>query len=181
MTEIYDWSRTPRALLEELAHESVTYWHTPGPGPKPMGTGVCRALDAVCKAARRLRTRAEIDTEIANLVRERATMPRPYDLDEVSRIAKRIELLCREPTAEASPPGDELAAGGACEGCRDLRARLRNIYHLTLTYSSAAATIQAIREASAPGAPAPPAPPASGDGICAIHGPCPDCNRGVDP
>jgi len=180
MSEIYDWSRAPRELLELLAHESVTYWHTPGPGPKPLSTGVCGALDAVCKAARRLRTRAEVDTEIANLVRERATMPRPYDLDEVSRIARRIEVLCREPTAEAAPPGDELAAGGACEGCRDLRARVRNIYHLTLTYSSgrAVATIQAIREASAPGA---PAPPASGDGVCAIHGPCPDCNRGQDP
>jgi hypothetical protein len=134
----------------------------------------------VCKAARRLRTRAEVDTEIANLVRERAAMPRPYDLDEVVRQGKRIELLVREPTAEASPPGDELAAGEACEGCRDLRARLRNVYHLTLTYSSVrpGTTMQAIREASAPGA---PAPPASGDGICAIHGPCPDCNRGEDP
>ena len=49
------------------------------------------------------------------------------------------------------------APGGACEDCADLRARLRNIYHQTLTFNDPAAAVRAVREASAPGAPAPPA------------------------
>jgi hypothetical protein len=47
------------------------------------------------------------------------------------------------------------APGGACEDCADLRARLRNIYHQTLTFNDPAAALRAVREASAPGAPAP--------------------------
>lgn len=42
-----------------------------------------------------------------------------------------------------------------CAECIDLRQRLINVYHLTLTGHDAAATVQAIREASGPGAPAP--------------------------
>jgi hypothetical protein len=44
-----------------------------------------------------------------------------------------------------------------CADCKDLRARLVNIYHLTLNYGEApAAVLLAIRAASGPGAPAPP-------------------------
>lgn len=42
-----------------------------------------------------------------------------------------------------------------CASCIDLRQRLVNIYHLTLTGHDPAATVQAVREASGPGAPAP--------------------------
>lgn len=47
------------------------------------------------------------------------------------------------------------APGGPCEDCVDLRARLRNVYHLTLTHQDPAAAVRAVREASAPGAPRP--------------------------
>jgi hypothetical protein len=171
VSERYDWSRPRRELLEEFAGESVTYWRTPGPGPKPLSTGVIRALDALCKAARVLRTGAEVDAEIGVLSRELAALPIPYDLEQVGRLRGRINELCRERTAEASPPelaGAVLAAGAACESCRDLRGRLRNIYHLTTTYSNAGAlaALRAIREASGPGA---PAPPACGLPACELH------------
>jgi hypothetical protein len=42
-----------------------------------------------------------------------------------------------------------------CASCIELRQRLVNIYHLTLTYHDPAATVRAVREASEPGAPAP--------------------------
>ena len=41
----------------------------------------------------------------------------------------------------------------ACEDCPDLRNRLRNIYHLTLTYRDPVETVKAVRAASGPGAP----------------------------
>jgi hypothetical protein len=44
----------------------------------------------------------------------------------------------------------------ACPECNDLRARLRNIYHLTLTSRDDAAIVRAVRDASGPGAPSPP-------------------------
>lgn len=160
---IYDWSLAPRALLEDHARESCLYWRTPGPGPKPLGTAVCRTLDLLCKAARRVRTLADVDAEIVELSRQLATLPRPIDLDEVSRLRKRIEECCREPTAEASPPaaGGELDApaelAAACPSCAELRARLVNIYHLTLTGDGEGdpGVVRAIRAASGPGAPAP--------------------------
>lgn len=52
-----------------------------------------------------------------------------------------------------------IQASKARQGCADcigLRARLVNIYHLTLTYrGDAAETLRAVRAASGPGAPAP--------------------------
>jgi hypothetical protein len=164
---IYDWARAPRALFEQLAHESVTYWHTPGPGPKPLSTELCRTLDELCAAARVLRTIAEVDAEMGRLQRELETLPRPIDLDEVSRIRRRISELCREPTApyegidyvaEWSEDLDRAEARELAAGAADLRARLVNIYHLTLTGGAdPVAALQAIRAASGPGAPAPPA------------------------
>jgi hypothetical protein len=151
--EEYDWSLPPRELFEQLASDSVIYWHTPGPGPKPLATGLCRTLDRLCEAARRRRTRAVIDAEIANLCRDRATLPRPMDLDEAARINRRIETLCREPSAEAEPPA-MASPPAACADCIELRARLVNIYHLTITGSDAASTVRAVRVASGPGAPA---------------------------
>jgi hypothetical protein len=49
-----------------------------------------------------------------------------------------------------------VVAPGHCASCSDLRARLRNIYHLTLNFRDAPAALVAVREASGPGAPAPP-------------------------
>jgi hypothetical protein len=43
----------------------------------------------------------------------------------------------------------------ACAECVELRARLVNIYHLTLNGGGAASTVKAIRSASGPGAPLP--------------------------
>jgi hypothetical protein len=64
-------------------------------------------------------------------------------------------------------------AGVPCPECNGLRARLVNIYHLTLTGQDPAATVRAVRAASGPGAPAPaPAPPASDLDVELIdHGP----------
>lgn len=59
-----------------------------------------------------------------------------------------------------------------CESCIDLRIRLVNIYHLTLNYQDAAATVRHIRAASAPGAPR-PAPASASD--------CPACAAGAPP
>jgi len=42
-----------------------------------------------------------------------------------------------------------------CASCIELRTRLVNIYHLTLTGESTAGALAAVREASGPGAPAP--------------------------
>lgn len=42
-----------------------------------------------------------------------------------------------------------------CASCIDLRGRLRNCYHLTITYADPVAALGAVREASGPGAPAP--------------------------
>jgi hypothetical protein len=46
-------------------------------------------------------------------------------------------------------------SGHACAECVELRARLVNIYHLTLNGGGAASTVKAIRSASGPGAPLP--------------------------
>jgi len=46
-------------------------------------------------------------------------------------------------------------AAAPCAACIDLRARLTNIYHLTLNGGDAAGIVRAIRAASGPGAPAP--------------------------
>lgn len=43
-----------------------------------------------------------------------------------------------------------------CAACLDLRQRIVNVYHLTLTGDDPAATVRAVRDATAPGAPAPP-------------------------
>lgn len=157
--QIYDWSQAPRELLELLAVESVVYWHTPGPGPKPLSTDLCRALDMLCKAARRLRTLAEVDAEIGQLERELVTLPRPVDLEAAGRIRRRILELCQECTAEASPPHAEASPAAPCPDCVELRGRITNIYHLTLTGEwDPLATVRAVRAASGPGAPSPPAP-----------------------
>lgn len=42
-----------------------------------------------------------------------------------------------------------------CDSCIDLRQRLINVYHLTLTGADPAATVRAVRAASGPGAPSP--------------------------
>lgn len=47
------------------------------------------------------------------------------------------------------------ACGGTCAEAVDLRARLVNIYRLTLTGGDADVTLRAVRAASSPGAPAP--------------------------
>lgn len=55
---------------------------------------------------------------------------------------------------------DPAAPAQACADCLDLRARLVNVYHLTLTGDDAAAVVLAVRAASGPGAPSPaPAAP----------------------
>lgn len=51
--------------------------------------------------------------------------------------------------------GDLPLRARVCEDCIDLRLRLVNIYHLTLTGPDAASTVRHIRAASGPGAPAP--------------------------
>lgn len=150
----FDWSRASRELLEQHARESFVYWHTPGPGPKPLSAKVCATLDALVEATRRRRPLAAIDAELAGLCRERAALRRPYDLDEVSRINRRIEELCREPSGEDA--GEASASSPAtCNECAALRARLTNIYHLTLTGGNALSTLGAIRGACGPGAPDP--------------------------
>jgi hypothetical protein len=148
-----------------------------------------------------LRTFAAINTEIANLCRDLHALPRPIDLEEVSRIRTRIAELVREPSAESD--AGELGAqamnlladvhavlvqayGGdlngsargplvssfylaqirdrllgheparpvhVCGECIDLRTRLVNIYHLTLTGTDAASVVRTVRAASSPGAP----------------------------
>jgi hypothetical protein len=62
------------------------------------------------------------------------------------------------------------APGGPCEDCADLRNRLRNIYHLTLTHQDPAEAIRGVREASAPGAPRPA--PLEYSGTVTEHGRC---------
>lgn len=148
----YDWPKAPRELLEQLAWASVVYWRTPGPGPKPLPTELCEALDQLCEAARRVRTRAEVDAELGNLCRDLEAMPRPFDLDEVTRIRKRIGEVVREVTEDAPSPVSpaELRLRDQLE---ELRGRLVRIYHLTLTGQDAPATLRAVRAASAPGAP----------------------------
>lgn len=42
-----------------------------------------------------------------------------------------------------------------CASCIDLRIRLVNIYHLTITYRDPLESLRAVRAASSPGAPAP--------------------------
>ena len=147
----FDFGKASRALLEQHARESFVYWHTSGPGPKPLSTKVCATLDAVLEESRRLRPLDEINAELADLCRTRSALPRPYDLDEVSRINRRIEELCREPSAESA--GE--ASPASCNECAALRARLTNIYHLTLTGGNALSTLVAIRGACGPGAPDP--------------------------
>jgi hypothetical protein len=49
-----------------------------------------------------------------------------------------------------------------CADCIELRGRLVNIYHLTLTGQDAPSTVLAVRAASSPGAPSWAAPAAAG-------------------
>lgn len=53
-----------------------------------------------------------------------------------------------------------------CPECVELRKRLVNIYHLTLTGPDPAATVRAVREASGPGAPSPGFPVLPVEWIC---------------
>lgn len=117
---------------------------------------------------RTFRSRADIDTEIATIVRV------AFGAGDVTvrsggvNMTARVEDLCREPSEDG--PGRTLvvdACGGTCAEANDLRRRLVNIYHLTLTGGDAAGTLLAVRAASSPGAPAPAreysgAPPAGG-------------------
>jgi hypothetical protein len=82
--------------------------------------------------------------------------------DLLARIEAECEnkLLCAGDLAEnileiiRASPRD--GAAQACASCTDLRGRLVNIYHLTLTYGDDAPTaLRTIRAASSPGAPAP--------------------------
>lgn len=117
---------------------------------------------------RTFRSRADIDTEIATIVRV------AFGAGDVTvrsggvNMTARVEDLCREPS-EDGPFGMLVAqaCGGTCAEAVDLRARLVNIYHLTLTGGDPDVTLRAVRAASSPGAPAPAreysgAPPAGG-------------------
>lgn len=61
-------------------------------------------------------------------------------------LAQIRERLRGMPSPPAAPP---------CPDCAELRGRLTNIYHLTLTGQDALATVRDVRAASGPGAPAP--------------------------
>lgn len=63
----------------------------------------------------------------------------------------QIRDAVREPASAAEPS----ACGGICAEAIDLRARLVNIYHLTLTGGDPALSLLAVRDASSPGASAP--------------------------
>lgn len=54
-----------------------------------------------------------------------------------------------------------------CASCVDLRVRLVNIYHLTLTHRDPLESLRAVRAASGPGAPA-PAPSSASDIDCEL-------------
>lgn len=150
--EDFDFGKASRELLEQHARESFVYWHTPGPGPKPLATKVTAALDAVLEESRRRRPLAAINAELADLCRTRSALPRPYDLDEVSRINRRIEELCREPSAESAGEASP-SSPASCTECKALRDQIASVYHLTLTGQDAASTVRAVREASGPGGP----------------------------
>lgn len=79
-------------------------------------------------------------------------------------LLERIEAECNNTRPCAGDLADNVLAliqaskspaRQACADCNDLRGRLVNIYHLTLTGHDLAATVRAVRAASGPGAPAP--------------------------
>lgn len=83
-------------------------------------------------------------------------------------LAQIRDRLRGMPSPPAAPP---------CPDCVDLRVRLTNIYHLTLTGQDALSTVRAVRAASGPGAPA----PSARAGVLSGHASdCPGCAAGGD-
>lgn len=153
MPEVYDWGTAPRELLEELAHESVTYWQTGG--KKPPALPLIQALDKLCAAALQRLTPAEVDAEIVRVARYCIE----HEWDESCALPwEQLTQLVRTPERAIAAPATAAndAAPAGCRNCpvgHRLRQQMVNIYHLTLTGGDAAATLVAIREASGPGAP----------------------------
>lgn len=75
------------------------------------------------------------------------------DLDgsERGEMVSRFYLARIRDVVRETLPGAH-AVPDACEDCADLRNRLANIYHLTLTYREAGETMRHIRASSGPGA-----------------------------
>jgi hypothetical protein len=96
----------------------------------------------------------------ATLKAVRAVLEKAFgpDLDgsERGEVVSRFYLARIRDVVMAYLPG-ATEPYAACEHCPDLRNRLRNIYHLTLTYRDPVETVKAVRAASGPGAPAPAA------------------------
>ena len=130
--------KAPESVCRDLCEAVIHY----GIWPKVLEPHV----ESYRAATAPLRTRQEVDAEIANLCRDKVTLPRPIDLDEVSRISKRIEELCREPTADEPEKarsrrecgdcgllyeGDECPAHEpeAC-GCEETEALKRKLQHV---------------------------------------------------
>lgn len=131
----YDWSRVSRETLERLA--SATDLWAGEFDEQPLHAGVtkdyCRAMAAARTEALvpPLRTRAEVDAEIAREIRE-STESGIYCEDCLcpegggdNGRAERIRALCREPLAPELNHTDVLQAPGFDGPCFKTRAEAR--------------------------------------------------------
>lgn len=95
---IYDWSKVPQEKWEQLGHELAHPDHY-----ADLRAETLQAIQVVLAAAETpapLRTRAEVDAEIASLVRTIVDAVNP----NYEAAWRRIRGLCREPTALAPEP-----------------------------------------------------------------------------
>lgn len=106
---VYDWSKCKRETLEELAHAVLSYEADPHEGAP-----ISAAMEKAKQEARPpLRSRSEVDAEIARIVRERY---------QAGFYLEALTELCAEPVAP-----DEAAQ---CSACANLQKRLDRIAEL---------------------------------------------------
>ena len=146
--------RAPIEVLERLAEAFDSNWKNDAPGAVERYAELMAAHQAYRAATAPLRTRAEVDADIATLLREDVAHGPAVDCLGYDRTAKKLRLLCAEPTSDepAPPIGVSFPEPCSCEESTALHGRLRRIHQLTLTYDltsreGAVTAIQAIRKA----------------------------------
>lgn len=155
--------RAPIEVLERLAEAMLEYTSNGKRFCGKLGTlagddhdAVVDALAALRAATAPLRTRAAVDAEIATLLREDVAHGPAVDCLGYDRTAKKLRLLCSEPTSEEpAPPIDtSFPEPCSCDEALHLKERLRCIRAHTLNYEPGCqvGALLAIRALCEPGA-----------------------------